>query len=125
MLTSLVTKAKQTKIPIWKWVLGFLIGTMVLLGAWWLHRRLNELRKLRAEKRLVEERQKDMAMMAANEKDADMAVALREEAQALEDQSKWLTEELTAREREYAETKKRINDAENWQELEKEARGDK
>jgi len=125
MLTSLVTKAKQTKIPIWKWVLGFLIGTMVLLGAWWLHRRLNELRKLRAEKRLVEERQKDMAMMAANEKDADMAVALREEAQALEDQSKLLTEELTAREREYAETKKRINDAENWQELEKEARGDK
>lgn len=125
MLPSLVEKAKQTKIPIWKWVLGFLIGTLVLLGAWWLHRRLSELRKLRAEKRLVEERQKDMAMMAANEKDADMAAALREEAAHLEAQRKKLEAELIAQEREYAETKKRINDAENWQELEKEARGDK
>lgn len=123
MLDSLVTKAKKTNSKTWKWILGGTIALILVFAVWWMKRRYDELQRLRAEKKLTEERQKDMELEAKNEKDANLAKALKEEADRLNTRVKERETEIMAREKEYEEAKKRIDDAKDWKKLEDEARG--
>lgn len=123
MLADLIDKTKDTKSPIWKWILGVLISIFVFFAAWMLKRKYDELMRLRAEKRLSEERQKDMEELVKNEENKKLAQALQEEADRLKVEIRKRKEEIAAKERAYAEAKKRINAAKNWRELEQEARG--
>lgn len=123
MLDNIVDKAKKTNSKTWKWILGVTIAVMLAFALWWLKRRYDELQRLRAEKELTEERQKDMALQAENEKNANLAKALKEEADRLNTRVKERETELIAREREYEEAKKRVDNAQDWKQLENEARG--
>lgn len=122
-MDKLVNKAKKTNSKTWKWILGVTISVMLVFALWWLKRRYDELQRLRAEKELTEERQKDMALQAENEKNANLAKALKEEADRLNTCVKERETELIAHEREYEEAKKRVNNAQDWKQLENEARG--
>lgn len=123
MLDSLVTKAKKTNSKVWKWILGVTIALILAFAIWWMKRRYDELQRLRAEKKLTEERQKDMELEAKNEKDANLAKALTEEADRLNTRVKERETEIMSREKEYNEAKKRVDDAKDWKKLEDEARG--
>jgi hypothetical protein len=123
MLDKLVEKAKKTDSKVWKWILGAAIAAIVIFALWWLKRRYDELQRLRAEKKLAEEHQKDIELQAENEKDANLAKALKEEADRLNTRVKERETEIMAREKEYEEAKKRVDNAKNWKQLENEARG--
>lgn len=122
-LNGLVAKAKKTESSTWKWILGVCIAAIVIFAAWMLKRKYAELQRLRAEKNLDAERQKDMETQAKNEKDQNLAKALSEEADLLNTRVKERETDIMAKERAYEEAKKRVNDAKNWKELEDEARG--
>ncbi len=123
MLDKLVAKAKKTDSKVWKWILGAAIVAIVIFAAWMLKRKYDELQRLRAEKNLDAERQKDMETQAKNEKDQNLAKALSEEADLLNTRVKERETAIMAKERAYEEAKKRVNDAKNWKQLEDEARG--
>lgn len=121
MLDNLVTKAKKTSSSVWKWVLGCCIAVLVFFAAWMLKRKYDELVRLRAEKKLAEERKKDMELQALNEKDENMAKAFKTEADYLNTRVEEREVEIMAKEREYIEAKKRVHNARNWKQLEDEA----
>lgn len=122
MLDKLIDKSKKTDSRVWKWILGVAIAFTIALAAWWLKRRYAELQRLRAEKKLTEERQKDMELQVKNEEDAKLAKVLEEEADRLNTRIKERETDIIAKEREYEEAKKRIDDAKSWKKLEDEAR---
>jgi uncharacterized protein HemX len=124
VLDSLVSKAKKTKSSVWKWILGVCIAVIVVFAAWMLKRKYDELVRLRAEKRLDAERQKDMELRAKTEENKNLAKAFSEEADRLNTRVKERETDIMAKEREYVEAKKRIDDAKDWHALEKEAKGD-
>jgi hypothetical protein len=90
-----------------------------------LKRKYDELQRLRAEKRLDAERQKDMETESKNEENKNLAKALAEEADRLNTRVKERETEIIAKERAYEEAKKRIDDAKSWKQLEDEAKGNK
>lgn len=125
MLDNLVDKAKKTKSSVWKWILGCCIGVIVIFAAWMLKRKYDELMRLRAEKRLDAERQKDMELQAKTEENKNLAKAFSEEADRLNTRVKERETEIMAKEREYLKAKERVDAAKDWQALEDEARGNK
>jgi hypothetical protein len=122
MLDSLIEKVKQTDSRVWKWILGILIGISVALLVWWLKRQSDKIARLEAEKKLAEERAKDMKVQAENEKDTNLAKALKEEAERLWAQAAEIDTRLIQAKAEAEAAKKRVDDAKTWEELEKEAR---
>lgn len=122
MLDSLIEKVKKTDSRVWKWILGILIGISVALLVWWLKRQSDKIARLEAEKKLAEERAKDMKVRAENEKDSNLAKALKEEAERLRAQAAEIDTRLIQAKAEAEAAKKRIDDAKTWEELEKEAR---
>lgn len=120
MLDNLVNKAKNIKSSTWKWILGVCIAVLVFFSTWWLKRRYNELMRLRTEKKLFEERQKDMILEAELETEKNIAAAFKEEADYLRSRIVDRKSEIFVKERAYLEAKKKIADAKNWEELEKE-----
>lgn len=122
MLDKLIEKAKKTDSRVWKWLLGILIGLGVLALAWYAWRQSNKVARLEAEKKLADERAKDMKVQAENEKDENLAKALKEEAERLREKAAEIDEELGKAKTEVEAAKKRIDDAKSWKELEDEAR---
>ena len=122
-MNKLIDKAEKTNSKIWKWVLGIVISLILTFTLWWLKRRYDELQRLRVEKKLVEERRKDMELQTVNEKDANMAKAFREEAEKLVTRAAEYDTEIKYMESQTAIAKEAVDNAKNWKELEDQARG--
>jgi hypothetical protein len=122
MLNKLVEKAKKSG-SAWKWILGIVIAIVLVFVAWMLKRQADKIAALEAEKKLADEKAKDMELRAKQEKDAAMAKALREEAEKLRAQAAERETALIALKKQNEEAKKAVDNAKDWQELEKQARG--
>lgn len=122
MLNKLVEKAKKSG-NAWKWVLGIVIAIVLAFVIWMLKRQADKIAVLEAEKKLADEKAKDMELQAKHEKDSAMAKALREEAEKLRAKAAERDTELKALKKQTEEAQKAVNNAKNWQELEKQARG--
>lgn len=122
MLDKLIEKAKKTDSRVWKWLLGILITIGIGFLAWYVYRQANKIARLEAEKKLADEQAKDMKVKAENERDANLAKALREEAERLREEAARIDKELGKTKAEVEAAKKRIDDAKSWKELEDEAR---
>lgn len=115
-LESLVKKAKNS--TWWKWFFAVFITLGVLFLLWVLWRKNNELKRLRVEKRLAEENAKDLAAQAEIEENQTFADALREEAKRAVIRVAELDTQIKNLESEIAKTKKKVDDAKSWKELE-------
>lgn len=122
MLDKLIEKAKKTDSRVWKWLLGVLIGLGVLVMAWYTWRQSNKVARLEAEKKLADERAKDMKVKAENEKDTNLAKALKQEAERLRAEAAKIDQELGKAKARIEAAKKRVDNAKSWKELEDEAR---
>ena len=123
MLTKLLNKAKKTNSKTWKWLLGVLIAIIVFFVAWRLKRMYNELQKLKTLQKLTADKAKDTEMEAENEKDSNMAKALREEAEKLTTRAAEYDTEIKHLESQTTTAKEAVDNAKNWKELENQARG--
>ena len=119
MLDKLVTKAKKTDKKWWKWILGVVIAIGVFFVAWRLKRMYDELNKLRALQKLAAEKAKDAKVEAENEKDSDMAKALREEAEKLVAEAAEYSTKIKELETQTKAAKEAVDNAKNWDQLEK------
>jgi flagellar biosynthesis/type III secretory pathway M-ring protein FliF/YscJ len=124
VLDSLVTKAKESDSNTWKWVLGICIVLLVVAAGIWIAWMRSRIARLEAEKALLDERAKDMAVHAANEKDEQTAKALMLEAVRLRDEAAAVDTRLRARKAELEEAERRVKDAKSWDDLEREAGGE-
>lgn len=122
MLSKLVDKAKKSG-NVWKWILGIVIAIVLTFVAWMLKRQADKIAVLEAEKKLADEKAKDMELQAKQEKNAAMAEALREEAVKLRAKAAAREAELEVLRKQNEEAQKAVDNAKNWQELEKQARG--
>lgn len=122
MLSKLVDKAKKSG-NVWKWILGIVIAIVLTFVAWMLKRQADKIAALEAEKKLADEKAKDMELQAKQEKNAAMAEALREEAVKLRAKAAACEAELEVLRKQNEEAHKAVDNAKNWQELEKQARG--
>lgn len=123
MLYGLVEKAKKTDSRVWKWLLGIGIAILVALAIWFIKRQADRVAVLEAEKKLAEERAKDLEVRAQNEADEKTAKALKEEAERLRAKAAELDTELIATRTEIEAAKKRVDNVDSWKKLEEEARG--
>lgn len=123
MLTSFVTKAKTTTKKYWKWILGVLIALIVGYVSWRLRRQANEIESLRADRLLFEMRARDLKMRAENERDDASAQVLREKAEAYEAAAADKETKIQAAVQRNKAAKESVENAQNWKELEKQARG--
>jgi len=121
MLDSLVEKVKKTDSQVWKWILGVLIAIGLAVLIWYLKRQADKVAVLEAEKQLADERVKDAETKAANETDENLARALREEAERLRAQAAEIDTRLIVAKKEIEEAKKRVDNAQDWKQLEEEA----
>ncbi len=122
MLNKLVEKAKKSK-GAWKWILGIAVVVVLAFVVWMLKRQADKIAVLEAEKKLADEKARDMELQARQERNAAMAKALREEAEKLRAKVAERGAALTALKKQNREAKKAVDNAKNWQELEKQARG--
>ena len=122
-LDSLVDKAESTTKKYWKWILGAVIVIVVVIGLWLLKRQRDKIAKLEAEKAMREERIKDLRAQAEAEEHEDMAQALRDEAQRLQNEVAKREAAIVAEKKAYQASKDAVDRAQNWRELEKQARG--
>lgn len=122
MLDSLVEKAKKTDSRVWKWILGVVIAILVALVIWFIKRQSDRVAVLEAEKKLADERAKDMEAKAQNEADENLAKALKEEAERLRAEAAELDTQLIEARTEVEEAKKRVDNVDSWKKLEEEAR---
>ena len=123
MLTTFVKKAEATTKKYWKWILGIVIAVLVAYVIWRIKRQQDEIEILRAEKELFEERAKDAKTAAANEKDEDMAAALRAKAEAYEAAAAEKDTKIKAVESRIKREKDEVKAAQDWKALEDAARG--
>lgn len=123
MLTKLTEKIKNTDSRVWKWILGVLVTVGVALLGWYIKRQAGKVAVLEAEKKLADERAKDAEVEARNEADKNLARALKEEAERLRAKAAGINARLIIAKAENEAAKKRVDDAKDWEQLEKEARG--
>lgn len=124
MLISLVNKAKSTTRKYWKWFLGFLIAGVLAYTAWRLKCKLNEIEALRAEKLLFHMRAKDLKTQTKNERDEDAAQVLRTRAEAYEAAAADKDTKIQLVREQINEAKESVKSARDWQELERQAKGE-
>jgi len=123
VLTTFLEKAKTTTKKYWKWILGVLIAVIVAYVAWRLKRQQDELDILRAEKLLFEIKARDLKTEAANQKDEKAASALRDRAESYIAAAAGVDTAIKQLESNVAAAKESVKNAQDWQELEKQARG--
>lgn len=123
MLETLVSKALATTKKWWKWILGGIVVLVVFLVIWRMKRQKAEITRLRAEKATFEEKAKDLKLQAQNEKNAAIAQAFREEAEHALEQAKIRDAQLVGMEADYKKQQEAVDKAQNWKELDAQARG--
>lgn len=123
MLETLVSKALATTKKWWKWILGGVIVLVILLVIWRMKRQKAEITRLQAEKAAFEEKAKDLKLQAQNEKNAAIAQAFREEAEHALEQAKIRDAQLVGMEADYKAQQEAVDKAQNWKELDAQARG--
>jgi uncharacterized protein HemX len=122
-LNALVDKAESTTKKYWKWILGVVIVVIVVFVLWLLKRQKDKIAKLEAEKMMQEEHAKDLEAQAEAEEHEDLAQALRDEAQKLRDGVAEREKVIEAEKKSYADAKAAVDRAQDWRELEKQAKG--
>lgn len=124
MLDSLVEKAKNSKYAWWKWALGILIGLLVVFVIWKIKRQANKIVKLEAEKALAEERLKDLKAQHQIEQNEAVKEALQAEITHQEESIAARAKDLDEMRKLNTSAQKAVDNAKDWKELEKQARGE-
>ena len=124
-LEGLLEKAKTTTKKWWKWILGGIIVLVIILVMWKLRKQKAQIDSLKAERDTLKDQAVDLEVKAKNASDLKEAEMLTAEADALRAQAKKMDEKLAALEAEHATQTKAVEDAQNWRELRKQAKGNK
>jgi len=124
-LEGLLEKAKTTTKKWWKWILAGVLVVIVALVIWKLSKQKSQIDALKAERDALKDQAKDLEVKAKNAADLKEAETLVSEAEALRSQAGKIDEQLATLEAEYAKQEKAVEDAKDWQELRKQAKGDK
>ena len=106
----------------WKWILGGLIALVVIFTAWRLRRQAAEIDRLRGEVAKDRELVQDLQVRIQAEKNTALAKALQDEVAHIQADVMGREAGIQLLEQQYADAKKKVDDAKNWKDLDNQAK---
>jgi len=119
MLNKLVTKAELSKSRWWRWVLGGLIAIILGFAAWRVARMYTELRDLRLKRLLAKDKLKDLELQKAREERREHTKKIQQRTDRARRDLENIERLLRSSEAEYERSRKAVDKARSWQDLER------
>ena len=116
-LSSLVESAKTTTKKWWKWILGVIIGLVIVYVMWRLRKQANDIVRLEAELTAQKELVKDLKVKLANASDDKVAQQIRDSIEELSKDILVRGTDLGELKKTHDEIEARVKEAEDWKKL--------